>query len=309
MVDPQRVGEVDPLKRRLLALAVSLALAVTAAEGWARLQERSIRLVGDGRLYTEWPGEHGSNSQGFHEREVGPSSKRRIAVLGDSMTWGTGTAEQTWTHQAELVLGDTWEVLNFATYGYDTAQERATIPQALATKPEFLVVAVYVNDVFPTRVVELAGRPVFVGRGRAPSALLRLLQGAQQARRKAEEDWGTFERELAAISTDAPGVAVVFVGLRPHVLNGGVAGCRKETDDAKWCRDQTRIADHQRVVARRLGLQWIDLVEPLQEAGATAFWPEGHTDREHPNPEGAALLGRVFATAWKARVDRPVSSP
>lgn len=289
MVDPERAGEVDPLRRRLLALGIGLTLALAGAEGWARAQERSIRLVGDGRLYTEWPGQHGTNADGFHEREFGPKSRPRIAVLGDSMTWGTGTVEETWTHQAELALGGAWEVLNFSTYGYDTAQERATLPLALRSEPDFVVVAVYVNDVYPTRVVELGGRPVFVGAGRAPLALLRLWQGARAAREQRTEAWPTFEAQLQGIAADAPGVAVVFVGLRPHTLNGGVASCRRDVGDTLRCRDQTRIADHQRIVARRLGLQWIDLVEPLTDAGAEAAWPEGSRDREHPLSRGCRV--------------------
>lgn len=290
------------MRRALLGLGAALS-ALGVAEGWARWSERDIRLVDDGRLYTEWPGEHGADADGFPEREPPPPG-RTIAVLGDSVTWGTGTPAEAWPRQMEEALGAGWTVLNFSTYGYDTAQEAATLPWALAAHPAYVFVATYPNDVHPTRWVELGGRPVYVAADRAPFALVRLWQGARAARAPADDDWDAFTDALRRIVAGAGGVPVYVVGLRPHVLSGGPPGCLREVKDSRWCLAQAKLADHQRAIAGELDLPYLDPSRTLWYRDEDAWWPDdGHVDRDHYSVAGQAVLGRIVADVFRAWTD------
>jgi len=82
----------------------------------------------------------------FHpvERSIGT---RRIAILGDSQTWGDGVGDDE-TYAARLD-GDGIEVLNFAALGYGTDQELLVFDSAAARyRPDIVVVAVFVGNDF-----------------------------------------------------------------------------------------------------------------------------------------------------------------
>jgi lysophospholipase L1-like esterase len=74
--------------------------------------------------------------------------KRRIAVLGDSQTWGDGVADDE-TFVARLDGGDT-EVLSFATPGWGTDQQLLVFDnEAARYAPDVVVVALFIgNDLF-----------------------------------------------------------------------------------------------------------------------------------------------------------------
>ena len=91
------------------------------------------------------------------------ATPKTVLVLGDSMTWGTGPAEEAWPRLAEARLGAGWEVLNFSHYGYDIAQSLAVLRQhGWAYGPDLVVYAAYTNDPIPSRVVEVGGGRVWV---------------------------------------------------------------------------------------------------------------------------------------------------
>jgi lysophospholipase L1-like esterase len=64
-----------------------------------------------------------NNGWGFRDREHGPKTKPRIAVLGDSFIWGMHVrTEERFTDQLQSSLPD-WEVINLGVSGYGTDQE------------------------------------------------------------------------------------------------------------------------------------------------------------------------------------------
>jgi lysophospholipase L1-like esterase len=123
------------------------------------------KLPDSTRFYRPKPGAIGTaggepfriNSLGMRDKEYAlekPPGVARIAILGDSFTFGSGVRESaTFAKVLEASLnasggGTRYEVMNFGVKGYDTAQELATLREvALPLDPDLIVVAYYLNDV------------------------------------------------------------------------------------------------------------------------------------------------------------------
>ena len=123
------------------------------------------KLPDSPRLYRPKPGAVGTaggdefriNSLGMRDKEYAvekPPGVARIAILGDSFTFGNGVPEEaTFANVLEASLNasrddTTYEVMNFGVKGYDTGQELATLREvALPLEPDLIVVAYYLNDV------------------------------------------------------------------------------------------------------------------------------------------------------------------
>jgi hypothetical protein len=139
-----------------------------------------------------------------------------VAVLGDSLTWGTTTAEETYTRYAESELGPPWQILNFSHYGYDIQQSVATLRSRVwPYAPDLVVYAAYTNDFVPSRLITVGDPPwlVWVGAsgGLLPpalsqrSALLRRVEGALLARDVTDRpDPAFFQAGLDALVAEVP---------------------------------------------------------------------------------------------------------
>jgi lysophospholipase L1-like esterase len=94
------------------------------------------------------------NSWGFREQEFEMSKPRgvyRIAVIGDSFTYGQGIPEEDrFTELMEKFLNDQmkkYEVLNFGRGGAQTVDEVATLRNiVLRMNPDFILLQWFVND-------------------------------------------------------------------------------------------------------------------------------------------------------------------
>ena len=91
-----------------------------------------------------------TNSEGMRDRErsrAKPAGVRRIAVLGDSFTFGYGVeGDAVWTVVLERLLPGT-EVLNFGVGGYSTQDEAAVLEhKVLDFAPDLVLVAYTLND-------------------------------------------------------------------------------------------------------------------------------------------------------------------
>src|SRR5713101_8574157 len=96
------------------------------------------------------------NSLGFREREVGPKNpnRYRIAVVGDSFTWGQGIEErERFSNVLEQLLGPRYEVFNFGLRGDNMPEHLGVLERALAVSPDFVLLQLYIND-FETRSME-----------------------------------------------------------------------------------------------------------------------------------------------------------
>ncbi len=101
------------------------------------------------------------NSSGMRDREYfleKPKNIRRIAVLGDSFTWGFSVNnDEIFTEVLERQLGKNYEVLNFGVSGFGRGQQWLQLQRdVLAFEPDIVLVMAYPgNDLYDN----LADRP------------------------------------------------------------------------------------------------------------------------------------------------------
>jgi lysophospholipase L1-like esterase len=112
------------------------------------------------------------NNVGFRDRDVPEKDgKYRIAVVGDSFTWGQGVDEaQRFSNLIEQALGSGYEVFNFGKPGNNMPEHLDVLTQALAIKPDFILLQLYIND-WETAVMERPAQPPLL-----PSPLEGLLE-------------------------------------------------------------------------------------------------------------------------------------
>jgi lysophospholipase L1-like esterase len=154
-----RSGSAGPLRIGLVLVAVAVPL--TAAEFLTRYIYRDVRSSADGRTYFARRGgpSIAINHLGFREREVGPKQpgRFRIAIVGDSLTWGQGLeAGERFSELIERSLGARYEVLNFGIPGNNMPEHLQVLERALAAAPDFVVLQLYIND-FETPDMERPG--------------------------------------------------------------------------------------------------------------------------------------------------------
>ncbi len=301
------------LRRRLAALAFGTALALVGlggVEAWCREGERRLEYLWDSpRLFAVRPGVAGTNAWGFHEREIRPepaAGVRRVVVIGDSVTWGAGPAEEAYPRRVEQALGPPWQVLNLAHYGYDIRQSAAVLRElGWAYAPEIVVYASYTNDPVPSRAIEVDGGHVWVGEGgflppllRQHSALLRRAEGAVLVRRLQDRpDWEFYRASLQDLRDQAVahGVPLLVLGLVPHVLaEPDLAVCSARVGQPGLCEEHAAIADAQEKVAHALDLPWLGVLPALRASGRTDFYPPDSRDWQHPGPEGHVVFAGVL---------------
>ncbi len=138
------------LLRVVFVLVVTL-LALVGGEFALRFVFRHAATSGNAR---DFVGQHGPapairvNNVGFRDRDVPPKSdKYRIAVVGDSFTWGQGVEEKDrFSDLIEQALGTGYEVFNFGRPGDNMPEHLDVLAQALAIQPDFVLLQLYIND-------------------------------------------------------------------------------------------------------------------------------------------------------------------
>ena len=136
---------------RLLFSAVVLALLLVASEYALRSWYRNVRSSGRAGDYFAQanPPAVSVNRYGYRDREVGPKdpNRYRIAVIGDSFTWGQGIeARERFTNLIEDALGPRYEVLNLGIPAHDMPQHLDVLDQALTAEPNFILLQLFIND-------------------------------------------------------------------------------------------------------------------------------------------------------------------
>lgn len=296
-----------------LGLALGgLAAALAAAEVLARHHDGSLTFPNDGRRFATRGGEHGTNSQGFHERELPagpPSGERRVVVLGDSMTWGTGSADQAWPRTLEAALGAPFRAINLSHYGYDAEQSLATLRTfGWRFHPAAVVFATYANDLVPSELITVGEPPLFAWVGdagtlptrlRQRSSVARLAEGAWRARGFAEvEDPRRYRAALLGMREEAAqhSVPLVVVGLAAHVLaEPDLSRCDARAGAPGRCSDAIARTAREAEIVASVGLPYIDGLAVLRAGPERAWFNAGSADWEHPSPAGHAWLGAALA--------------
>ena len=160
---------------RLLTLAVVSLLALVAAEFGLRFVFRHAKTSGNAHDFVGQQNRGPAirvNNVGFRDRDVPPRSDAyRIAVVGDSFTWGQGVEEnQRFSDLIEKALGPGYEVFNFGKPGNNMPEHLEVLPQALAIRPDFVLLQLYINDWETPSMVRPARPPLL------PSPVERLLE-------------------------------------------------------------------------------------------------------------------------------------
>ncbi len=152
--------------RRADNLLINIAISALAIGSMLLMGEFALRVFFDGQTMSQgggyfnkiWFDEIDVNSLGFREREIDltkPENMFRIAVIGDSITFGQGVGEENrFTNRLEKRLneltgsGQSYEVLNFGLPGAETVDHvRFLQDSVLKTDPDFILLQWYTNDV------------------------------------------------------------------------------------------------------------------------------------------------------------------
>ena len=167
VVDRLERHELTAWRNRLVASALALIVALLAAEAATRYVYRDITTTADsGGSFTQRWERKGlqENSLGLRERGfslIKRAGVYRIAVEGDSFTFGNGLSEdKRYSNLLQRWLPPRFEVLNFGIPGHNTINHRHTIvSRVLPIKPDFVLLQWFVNDVENENT---GGRPHFL---------------------------------------------------------------------------------------------------------------------------------------------------
>jgi lysophospholipase L1-like esterase len=220
---------------RLLFAALVFALLLVASEFALRYWYRNVGSSGNARDYfarAHQP-EISTNSLGYRDREPGAKApgRYRIAVIGDSFTWGQGIeARERFSNLIGGSLGPRFEVLNFGIPGHDMPQHIEVLDQVLPLHPDFVLLQLFIND-FETAGMErprphpLVSESAARGWGRS-SVLYDLANGRwvqiQEATGLTESYVHYLERHLR--DPGAPNARIAFGMLRQFVEKAKAAG-------------------------------------------------------------------------------------
>jgi len=149
--------QLDKLLINLLILATTTVILLISAEFVVRFVFRDITTTADNSSYfaRRWTRSNVRlNMWGFREREfqfIKPVKLYRIAIIGDSLTFGQGIAEnERFTNLLEGSLnrnGREYEVLNFGIPGAETIDHLDILKDVVSrSNPDFVLLQWYIND-------------------------------------------------------------------------------------------------------------------------------------------------------------------
>ncbi|MBI5066583.1 SGNH/GDSL hydrolase family protein [Candidatus Woesearchaeota archaeon] len=121
--------------------------------GWINKPNYSLMKTGENAYIVK----SNHNSLGLRsETELINKTKKRILLIGDSFIYGEGLDQnETLDYFLKKELNDTYEVINSGVSGYYTLQEYMLLKRSYdATKPDFVAVSIFYNDlrhnIFPS---------------------------------------------------------------------------------------------------------------------------------------------------------------
>jgi len=154
-------------RNRAILLSVTLIVLAIGGEFATRFIFRDVTTSADngGYFSRRWYRTNAvhENNAGFRGRPftpVKPAGVYRIAIVGDSFTYGNGVRqEDRYSDLLQKQLPSHVEVLNFGVAGANTPEHRQLVQHLLqAVHPDFVLVQWFVNDVEDD---DTTGRPVF----------------------------------------------------------------------------------------------------------------------------------------------------
>jgi len=246
------------------------------------------------------------NADGLREREFSrkrSSNRVRIAVIGDSITFGWGVAQdRTYARQLEDQLNQqrplgsavSFETINFGVGNYNIIDVADMLQyKALAYQPDLVIYGAFVNDAEA------------IGEGDSGSWLLRHSVAAVWV-------WGRLDRLLRGL-----GRRDDYLAYYRGLYDEGSAGQRQVRENlslmSQRCKEKgvslivamlPELHDHEgdpfgsirgfyRDAALGSGAIFIDLNESLTDNGRRRFWVSA--DDAHPNAEAFSHFARTIA--------------
>jgi hypothetical protein len=137
---------------RLVVSAVAIAAAFAVAECTTRFayrQDASTRRAADLVSVSSGGAPSSLNSLGFRERPIEPKdpNRFRIAVIGDSFSWGQGLRDhERFSNLLDTQLGARYEVLNFGMPGHTMPEHVDELEPVLKLNPDFVLLQLYINN-------------------------------------------------------------------------------------------------------------------------------------------------------------------
>jgi lysophospholipase L1-like esterase len=262
------------------------------------------------------------NHEGYRDADHDPASpRRRIAWLGDSVSFGLGVAqERTFVGRLQRQLAKRpapWEIVNLAIFAYDTRHELEALREdGLAYRPDLIVLQFYMNDFSLSSPNPQVARPGFKDRLTAiknrvvyKSALyLRAQQAAlglsylllHDARRRYFP---------ASLNADQPLADAAYLAGRPD--DGAVPTFQTLAALGRLARerhipllvlvspDEVQLfTDRYDVISRRVvhfcASAGIDVFDPLPALRAAPDRRQLYYDGVHYSPRGHAFLARLL---------------
>ena len=152
------VSKSKALLANVLLLCVTVTVVLATAEFFVRFLFADITTTADNTSYfaLKWKktNKPSLNSLGFREREISkqkPTGVYRIAVVGDSLTYGQGIAEQDrFSRMIERRLNGgkiNYQVYNFGIPGAETIDHIGFLDDVFEIDPDFILLQWYSNDV------------------------------------------------------------------------------------------------------------------------------------------------------------------
>jgi lysophospholipase L1-like esterase len=148
------IARIAPVLRRMTASVIGIAAALVVAEFGARFVfERAaangVPVHAAKTAFHSGDAQTTVNSLGFREREPGPKNpdRYRIAVIGDSYTWGQALQDrERFSNVLGDFLGPRYDVLNFGMPGNTIPEDLDELEQVLKVSPDFVLLQMYINN-------------------------------------------------------------------------------------------------------------------------------------------------------------------
>lgn len=198
-----------------------------------------------------------------------PPGAFRIAVLGDSQTFGYGVPEEeTYPARLERRLREAfpdraWEVLNLAMIGFNTAQEAETCSlDVRGLAPDLVLLGFFINDVDPPV------RPKDIAPPAADEALARRRAASLAYRIRSLRSYVFLRSRLAAVARAAGMARVTATGRYREAFLSRSEAWRSCEAGIRALRDEVRARGGRFAVVILPTIVTLDDAYPLREAHA-----------------------------------------
>jgi hypothetical protein len=186
---------------RIVFVVAVLAIALVAAEYAMRFVFRNAHSSGRAGDFVATRGGGPAivtNHLGFREREIPPKdpARYRIAVVGDSFTWGQGIeVGERYSNLLGDALGAGYEVYNFGRPGDDMPEHLDALDKALSISPDFVLLQIYINDFETTAMHRPHPYPLL------PASLDRDLEGSSVLYDLMNQQWAALQPMLGIVDS------------------------------------------------------------------------------------------------------------